>query len=159
VSNDGEEFAAPIKREHVRMEWEELSRVFIYCDDPGHPPRRRRVAVTNFYAIGDGRWTEHSTGSPSRKDSGTTLADDSRLPPGSINPQKLAKFEVVRSTHELVCCKCKARPMEVREDKLFRALNAVAAVGESEVSLSELAAIVETQSDMQGRADPEAGQG
>ena len=89
MTNDGEEFAAPIKREHLRMEWEGLRQVVIYCDDASHPPRRGRVAVTNFYAMGDGRWNEHYTGSPSRKDSGTTLADDSRLPPGSINPQEL----------------------------------------------------------------------
>lgn len=143
-----EEFAAPIKPEHVRMEWEKLSQVVIYCDDASHPPRRARVAVTNFYALGDGRWNEHYTESPSRQDSGTTLADDSRLPPGSTNPQELAKFEVVRSTYELVCRKCPGRPVEVREDKLFRALNAVAAVGESKVSLSELAAILKRQSDV-----------
>lgn len=157
MSNDGEEFAAPIKPEYVRMEWEELSRVFVYCDD--HPPRRRRVAVTNFYAIGDGRWNEHYAGSPSRKDSGTTLADDSRLPPGSINPQELAKFKVVRSRYRLVCRKCRRAPFVATEDTLFRALNALEGAREPEVSLAELAAMLRRLSDMQGRADPEAGQG
>lgn len=137
-----------VKREHVPMEWEDPSRVFVYCDDPSHPARSARVAVTNFYAIGDGRWNEHYTRSSSRKDSGTTLADDSRLPPGLTNPQELAKFKVVRSRYRLVCRKCPRRPVIATEDSLFRALNAVAAVGESEVSLSELAAILKRQSDV-----------
>jgi hypothetical protein len=131
--------------------------MFIYCDHASHPSRPRS-AVTNFYEVSDGRWNEYYTTSPSRTDSGTTLANNSRLPP-SFSLSDADSLGEIRSSYQLVCRRCPNRPVPAREANLFRALTAVSAAGASKVSLSTLAAILSKQSDKQHGADPEAGQG
>lgn len=50
--------------------------VFIYCDAPSHSGRR--VAVTNFDSVGEGRWIERytSTAAQGARESGVALLGD-----------------------------------------------------------------------------------
>lgn len=123
-------------------------RIFIFCDDPAHP---RRVAVTNFVPVTDddaGAWTERFTSAAAqgRRESGVTLVDDA-LPSGySFDPDEYRGREV-RSRYQLVCRKCRRRPVTAREETLFAVLNALHGAGVSEVSLTLLAASLQRQSE------------
>ena len=119
--------------------------VFIYCDDASHP---RRVAVTNFVQIDPldsthstaGRWNERytSTAAQGSRESGTSLGvDDRPIALGSWTPG-----DVVRSNYTLVCRKCRQRPVEFKEERLFAALNRLCGVGVSEISIRVLGAML-----------------
>lgn len=128
-------------------------KVFLYCDDPSHS---KVVAVTNFQAVRNGnegwtgRWNEiyTSTAAQGRRESGVTLEitpDGDRVPtPGSIGGSDISDRQF-RSAYRLVCRKCPRRPVVAREPKLFKALDRLADVGASKVSLSVLAAMLGEQ--------------
>ena len=125
--------------------------VFVYCDEPTHPNRKGRVAVTNFVQIepagsGDtnaGRWNERRASRATEReasDSGTTLVDNVPWLDLPKSEQKMS-FEdrEVRSGYALQCRKCGPRLKVVaREETLFGILDVLAAHGVSEISLSAL---------------------
>ncbi len=125
--------------------------VFIYCDDPSHSARRRRVAVTNFVSIGEGRWTERytSTAAQGRRESGVTLVGD-ELPSQDVlrrdGPCAFMGRSDVRSRYQLICRKCPRKPVTAREDNLFQALTTLYDHGVSEASLTLVAATLQRQS-------------
>lgn len=127
--------------------------IFVYCDDPSHPSRRRVVAVTNFVHIGgrdEGRWNERftSTAAQGTRESGVTLLNDARLPADDVIHRPGGfQGEAIRSRYQLTCRKCPRRPVTAREENLFSALNTLAANGMSKVSLVELAAMLQRQSE------------
>lgn len=134
-------------------------KIFIYCDDPSHP--NRRVAVINYVSIGEGRWTERFTSTAVQGNGGTgvTLVNDARIPRGALinDPEGVFRGKDVRSRYQPECRKCR-RPVTAREENLFAVLNAFAAAGVRDFSLSVLAASLQRQSEA-GGADPEPGQG
>lgn len=116
-------------------------RIFVYCDDPGHG---KRVAVTNFIPLWDedtltddphvGRWTEHHTSrNRATAGSGTTLAGDSPLSGRGMFP--IDRSAEYRSRYELRCRKCKDRPVQAVEPRLFAALTAFWNAGHTELPL------------------------
>ncbi len=116
--------------------------VFIYCDDASHP---KRVTVTSFARI-NGGWIDVPTSRASASGymgTGRTIVGDDLPEPGwALEPTEGA----VRDRHELVCRKCKRRPVPVKVDTLHPALDKIAAAGESEIPLSGMAAILRMQS-------------
>lgn len=111
--------------------------VHVYCDDASHP---RRVAVTNFARTPTG-WVEVPASRAGRTQVGTgrTLLDDEPAPAGWALGEVTG---TTRDRHELVCRRCKRRPVPVQAVKLHDALDQLAASGVSEVSLAGMAAIV-----------------
>lgn len=122
------------------------NRIFIYCDEPSHAPRR--VAVTNFQSLGNGRWNELFTSSAAQgqRESGVTLVNDSMLKP-DWDPLESPREGEVRSRYQLVCRKCRRRPVVAREENLFAVLEKLADAGVSGLTLSGLAASLALQSD------------
>ena len=141
-----------------------MSEVFIYCDDASHP---RRTAVATFRQGSDGlagRWLQvrKHTGKADRgrQSRGVTLQADNTLavPAGSPEEAMLARSITVgpdltaadptgsRFQFRLFCRKCKRRPLELRSEKLFPALDKLALQGVSEVPLTLIVAMLAVQS-------------
>lgn len=125
--------------------------VHIYCDAPSHPARRRRVAVTNFVSIGEGRWTERYTSAAAqgKRESGVTLVGD-EVPSRDVLLRDVMGDSDVRSRYQLVCRKCPHSPVTAREENLFRALTTLQEHGVPEASLTLVAAILRRQSERGG---------
>lgn len=114
-------------------------RIFIYCDDPSHAPRR--VAVTNYVALPGGGWHEEpaSRATTGHVGAGYHLVADRPAETGwALDPE--VSNNDVRSKHGLVCRKCKGRPVPVNEPRLFPVLDGWRELGESEVPLASIAA-------------------
>lgn len=130
-----------------------VPRVFIYCDDASHP--RKRVAVMNWELIepedaafpdgtpdpNAGAWEEYwpSTARRGGMHADTVLSDDAVWagPPGL----DFDDAPDLRRRSRIECRKCHGRTaVVVREEHLFKVLNAYARVGVSQVSLGLLAA-------------------
>lgn len=111
--------------------------IFIYCDDPRHA---KRVAVTNFYPIGDGQWAEVAASTASGRPAAPMLFGDDVPKPGhSIGGVRLVDVRRSRKRYRFECRKCR-RSAPATEKKLYAVLNAFAANGASDISLSVLAA-------------------
>lgn len=123
----------------------DLGSIFIYCDDASHSPRQ--VAVTNFDSVGEGRWNERyaSAAAQGRRESGVTLVDDARPTGDALFAGELEGD--VRSRYQLVCRKCRRRPVVAREETLFAVLDKLAGAGVSGINLTGLAASLRLQSD------------
>lgn len=129
--------------------------VFIYCDDPSHA---KRVAVTNFVRTRGGWHEVPATRANASGYTGTgrTIVGDELPPAGWVN-EPLPDGAEIRGRHELVCRKCKRRPVPLRADRRDRVLDRLAGAGVSAVSLSGLAAILNALSTEVD--DPESRQG
>jgi len=65
----------------------------------------------------------------------------------------------IRSRFELVCRKCRRRPLPVRAEKLFPVLDEWQSAGVSELALAVLAATLQRRSESRQPTIPEPGQG
>lgn len=126
------------------IEW--AYRIFLYCDDAKHDGRR--MAITNF-TFQDPGWGERYTRT-NGIDHGVTIGEDGLRPEG-VDPVAWARSGPKRSRYSFECRKCR-RPLQLREETLWAALNAAATHGVSELSLSGLAAIVREQAMNDGSA-------
>ncbi len=127
-------------------------RIFIYCDDPSHSGRR--VAVTNFVrttgtlAPGGG-WTEVPATRAAAEGpigTGSTLVGDTMPEPGwALDPE--VSNRDIRTKLDLVCRKCKRRPVPARSENLFPVLDDWGALGVSELALAVLAASLQRKSE------------
>lgn len=132
--------------EAARSRKADAFKVFIYCDDPSHP---RRVAVTNFIALPDGGWHEEPSSRASRDGylgTGRTIVDDT-LPSHGWANQPSEDRQEVRDRFELVCRKCRRRPVTARAEKLFSRLDGWRAAGVLEVPLAMVAASLQRKSE------------
>jgi len=120
-------------------------KVFVYCDDESHAPRR--VAVTNFLAVPSGGWHEQPASRAPTGDLGTghQMIGDKPAATGWANDPSVSNADV-RQHYELVCRKCRRRPLRVRPERLFDRLDGWRRAGESSVSLSLLAASIASRS-------------
>jgi hypothetical protein len=128
-------------------------KIFIYCDDPSHAPRR--VAVTNFRRAPGVLGPAWSTMPASRADAspsdGITLVGDAVPAPGWANDPTISNADI-RSRYRLECRKCRhSQPLVVRPETLHPALDALAAHGVSELPLAALAASLNGSYRLKGR--------
>lgn len=126
-------------------------RIFIYCDDPSHAPRR--VAVTNFVHVeagmlGSASWHEEPSSRASRGKLGAGMHMVGDLPAadGWANDPDVANEEI-RDRFELVCRKCRTRPVPARAGNLFAVLDRWQALGVAELSLAVIAANLREQAE------------
>ena len=123
----------------------ETARIVVFCD--AHPRR----SIAHRLAKIDGRWVNVMPPTGQRTSTAMTVKEGGQLASWiADSPEDLERtMETLREgehrRHRIVCRKCKRHPLELREGDLFAALDAVASVGESEVSMSGLAAIVVEQ--------------
>lgn len=121
-------------------------KMFIYCDDPSHP---RRIAVTNFIALPDGGWHEEPSSRASKDGAvgtGRTIVDDT-LPGAGWANQPSENHQEIRDRFELVCRKCRRRPVLARKENLFPVLDGWRAAGVSEVALAVIGASLQRKSE------------
>jgi len=128
-----------VSNDRIREARARAPRIFIYCDDPSHPGRR--VAVTNYVLTPGGTWTEEpaSRASTGHVGAGHHLIGDTPAPTGWALDPDVSNAEV-RDHHELICRKCKHRPVRLRPETLDVVLNGWHAAGVSQVALSMFAA-------------------
>ena len=122
-----------------------MNSLFIYCDHESH--RGRRVAVTNFDRAPDGGWIERpaSRASTGHLGAGHHLIGDEPAGTGwALDPE--VSNDDVREHYELVCRKCKSRPVRMRTESRNQILDGWHSHGESEISLAMIAASLGRQS-------------
>lgn len=132
-----------------------MFRIFIYCDDPSHAPKR--VPVDAFLELPGGGWHEDppkkKTGRTGHVGSGMHMLGDELAQDGwALDPD--VTNESVRTRHEIVCertAACRRRSVPVRPEHLFPVLDRWRALGTNELSLAVLAA---TMGEQTGRREP-----
>ena len=118
-------------------------KIFIYCDDPSHAPRR--VPVANFLELPGGGWHEEpaSHATPGPVGSGHLLIGDNLATEGWANDPDVANADV-RGRFKLECRKCKrngrAIPCDAKAETLYPVLDGWRSAGVLEVPLAVVAA-------------------
>lgn len=127
----------------------ESFRIFIYCDDPSHAPKRE--PVDNFIALPGGGWHEdppkNRVGRYGHVGAGVHLVGDKVPEPGWANDPQVANQDV-RTKYVLACERtpqCRRRPRPPQEANLFPVLEQMHSLGRSEVALWELGVMLDEQ--------------
>lgn len=129
--------------------------VLIVCDDPSHPrPQPVIVLAADGTLRGSHRMMDRRGGLWDDQTADQKSAADPALKLAVTDPSH-------RVVYDLTCRRCKGRPMSVRAEKLVRAVADVRRVGQSSLTLTQLAAILALlprSSDPRTSDGPEAGQ-
>lgn len=121
-------------------------RVFIYCDDHSHSPKREPLAV--YCAVPGGGWQEEvprKRGSRSANfGAGMHMIGNEVAQPGWALDSEVSNADV-RTRYEIACGRtprCRNRPVPARQENLFPVLDALRHAGMREVPLAVLAAML-----------------
>lgn len=124
-------------------------RIFIFCDDPSHAPKREPVDV--FVSRGDGEWFERPVkkrvGRAGHVGTGMHMLGDEVARTGWATREVDAP---IRTRHELICTKtpaCRRRPVPATQEHLFAVLNHWCDTGADEIALAVLAAMLGEQAE------------
>ncbi len=129
--------------EAARTRKAQAFKIFVYCDDPSHAPRR--VPVANFLKLSGGGWHEEpaSRATPGPVGSGHHLIGDRLGTPGWANDPDVSNTDI-RSRFKLACRKCKGNgrstPCDAKAETLFPVLDGWRSAGVLEVPLAVVVA-------------------
>lgn len=124
-------------------------RIFVYCDDNSHSPKR--VPVDVFLELPAGGWDERPpkgrVGRAGHVGLGMHMIGDAPAKTGWASDPAVSNDDL-RTRFELLCERtpqCRRRPVPARKDHLFAVLDKWRALGVSEQSLAVLAANLHEQ--------------